>query len=62
MLSRLGWGYFNIEFDVEFHEWTKLGTVQMEHMLSFDNKGHTQSMLLEVDMADEGTVNNKEVV
>ena len=41
LLSRLGWGYFPVEFDVEFHEWTKLGTVKMEHMLSFDNKGHT---------------------
>ena len=57
LLSRLGWGYFNVDFDVEFQDWTKLGTVSMEHMLSFNNKGHTQSILLEVDMADEGTVN-----
>ena len=61
LLSRLGWGYFPVEFDVEFHEWTKLGTVKMEHMLSFDNKGHTQSILLEVDMGKEGKVDKKEV-
>ena len=62
LLSRLGWGYFTVEFDVEFHEWTKLGTVRMEHELSFDNKGHTQSMLLDVDMSDEGKVDSQNVI
>ena len=62
LLSRLGWGWFTVEFEVEFHDWTKLGKIKMEHELCFENKGHTQSILLEVDMADEGAVDNKQVV
>ena len=30
-------------------------------MLSFNGKGHTQSILLEVDMSDEGKVDQKQV-
>ena len=48
LLSRVGWGYFEIQMDIEFQEWTKLKTLRMEHMLSFDNMGHTQSILLEI--------------
>ena len=41
LLSRLGWGWFTVEFEVEFHDWTKLGKIKMEHELCFENKGHT---------------------
>ena len=34
--------------DIEFQEWTKLKVLRMEHTLSFENMGHTQSILLEI--------------
>ena len=34
--------------DIEFQEWTKLKVLRMEHMLSFENMGSTQSILLEI--------------
>ena len=49
LLSRVGWGSFEIAMDIEFQPWTNLGVLPLEHMLSFSNKGHTQSILLEVD-------------
>ena len=41
LLSRLGWGYFEVEMDVEFQPSTGLGTKKLKHMLSFDDAGHT---------------------
>ena len=41
LLSRLGWGYFEIEMDIEFKENTGLGTKRLAHMLSFDDNGKT---------------------
>ena len=49
LLSRIGWGYFTITMDIEFQAWTKLPVLQLDHELSFNNKGHTQSILLEID-------------
>ena len=49
LLSRVGWGWFTVEFDIEFQPWTKLPTMRMEHDLCFNNKGHTQSIMLEVE-------------
>jgi len=49
LLSRTGWGYFEIDMDVEFQPSTGLGKYRLSHMLSFDDKGHTESILLEVD-------------
>ena len=41
LLSRLGWGYFEIEMDIEFKENTGLGTKRLTHMLDFDGNGRT---------------------
>ena len=41
LLSRVGWGIFDVEMDIEFQPWTKLGVMQLEHELCFTNKGHT---------------------
>ena len=54
LLSRLGWGWFEVEMDIEFQPSTGLGTKRLAHMLDFDRNGKTQSMLLEV--TGEGTV------
>ena len=48
LLSRVGWGYFEITMDIEFQPDTGLGTKQMAHMLEFSDKGKTQSILLEI--------------
>ena len=39
--------------DIEFQPSTGLGTKQLAHMLDFNDKGNTQSILLEVE--DDGT-------
>ena len=57
LLSRLGWGYFEVVMDVEFQPSTGLGMHRLEHMLNFDDKGHTESILLEVD----DSKNNKDL-
>ena len=41
LLSRLGWGYFDVEFDVEFQKWTELGTRKLVHELCFVDRGKT---------------------
>ena len=48
LLSRVGWGTFDIQIDIEFQPSTGLGTKRMSHDLTFQDKGHTQSILLEV--------------
>lgn len=40
LLSRVGWGTFDIDMDIEFHESTGLGTKQLTHYLSFADKGN----------------------
>lgn len=50
LLSRVGWGYFEVEFDVEFQSWTGLGTRKLNHELSFDDKGKTQTFLIDVNV------------
>ena len=50
MLSRIGWGYFDVHFDVEFQPWTQLGTRQLVHELCLDDKGKTQVFLIDVDL------------
>lgn len=52
LLSRVGWGWFEVEMDLEFQESTGLGTKRLCHMLCFENKGKTQSVLLE--LSDDG--------
>ena len=36
LLSRLGWGWFEIEMDIEFQPSTGLGTKRLKHMLDFE--------------------------
>ena len=48
LLSRLGWGYFDVKMVVEFQPETGLGTREIVHELSFDENGKSRSFLLEV--------------
>jgi len=48
LLSRIGWGDFTLDIDIEFQWWTGLKTQRIEHDLSFDGKGKTHSLTLEV--------------
>ena len=57
LLSRLGWGWFEIEIDIEFQPMTGLGTKRLTHMLEFDGTGRTQSLLLEV--AGDGQIGDE---
>ena len=49
LLSRLGWGYFPIQMVVEYQPEVGIKPMTMEHMLCFDGKGKTQSVLIEAE-------------
>mmetsp|Transcript_17667 Transcript_17667/g.51421 ORF Transcript_17667/g.51421 Transcript_17667/m.51421 type:complete len:177 (-) Transcript_17667:30-560(-) len=49
LLCRHGWGYFQVQMDIEFRESTGIGVHILEHMLSFEDNGHTESVILEID-------------
>ena len=49
LLSRLGWGYFDVEMDIEFQPSTGLGKKKLVHELSFDGDGKNAAIFLEVD-------------
>ena len=36
LLSRVGWGYFELDVVIEFHPHLKLKKMTVEHMLNFD--------------------------
>lgn len=39
ILSRIGWGYFEVHIEIEFKKWTKLPKMELDHMLSFEEEG-----------------------
>ena len=43
LLSRVGWGYFDVEIEVEFHRKFNLSKRTIWHELSFDGQGRTQN-------------------
>lgn len=49
LLSRVGWGWFDVEMDIEFQPNTGLPKHHLTHELCFEGDGKTQSILLEVD-------------
>ena len=59
LLSRVGWGYFEIEMLVEFQPHTGVKTMRLNHELCFENKGHTQSILLEI--SNDETANDEQI-
>lgn len=60
LLSRVGWGTFDIQMDIEFQPSTGLGTKRLTHELTFEEKGLTQSILLEV--SDDGQGQSSQAV
>ena len=44
ILSRIGWGYFDLVMEVEFKAWTGLEKRVLIHELHFKNKGKSQSL------------------
>uniref|UniRef100_A0A7S3HWI0 YEATS domain-containing protein n=1 Tax=Favella ehrenbergii TaxID=182087 RepID=A0A7S3HWI0_9SPIT len=53
LLSRLGWGYFDVEMEVEFQPSTGLGKKNLVHELCFDEDGKTQSFLIEANAEND---------
>ena len=49
LLSRVGWGYFDVEVEIEFQKSTGLGLKKVVHELCFEGKGKTQSFDLEIE-------------
>ena len=51
LLSRVGYGTFDIEMDITFQPLTGLRTKRLEHEISFDGDGKNAAIFLEVDQA-----------
>ena len=50
LLSRLGWGYFEVFLDVEFQPWVQLGTERITHTLDFHGRGKTNICAFDIDL------------
>ena len=59
LLSRNGWGVFDVEFDVEFQPWTELGTKKFIHELCFKDKGKTHTFIIDVDLDKDPSKDEK---
>lgn len=49
ILSRIGWGYFEVEMEIRFKPWTKIPVMKLAHMLSFENGGSSAAFFIEVE-------------
>lgn len=49
-ITRIGWGIFNIELKIEFHNYLKLETLRLSHFLSFSNNDTYNMRTIYVDM------------
>jgi transcription initiation factor IIF auxiliary subunit len=49
ILSRLGWGYFEVHMEIVFKKWTKMPKMELDHMLSFDDSGAKAGFIIEVE-------------
>lgn len=49
ILSRVGWGYFTLDMDIEFKQWTGLKQMSLEHELSFERDGSSGSFVVEIE-------------
>lgn len=54
LLSRVGWGYFDIDMELEFQPAMGLPSKMLTHGLCFDDKGKTSSVFLEVNANEDG--------
>ena len=49
LISRIGWGYFEIHMEIVFKEWTGLPKMELDHMLSFDDNGKQEAFIVELE-------------
>ena len=49
ILSRIGWGYFEVHVEIVFKAWTKIPKMELDHMLSFENGGASGSFFIDVE-------------
>ena len=57
ILSRIGWGYFEVHMEIVFKKWTGLPQLELDHMLCFENEGKQSGFVIELEKeepADEG--------
>jgi transcription initiation factor IIF auxiliary subunit len=48
LLSRVGWGTFDVTMKIKFHAKWKIPAVELVHELSFDGKGNQKSIMMDV--------------
>ena len=61
LLSRVGYGTFEIDMDVEFKPSTSLGIQELSHCLHFHDEGKSLCILLQIP-EDEAIERNKQSV
>ena len=49
ILSRIGWGYFEVHMEIVFKKWTKIPKMELDHMLSFENEGAQGAFFIDVE-------------
>ena len=49
ILSRIGWGYFEIHMEIVFKKWTGLPKMELDHMLSFENGGKQSGFIIDIE-------------
>ena len=49
ILSRIGWGYFEVHIEIEFKKWTKIPKMELDHMLSFEDGGKQGAFFIEAE-------------
>ena len=49
ILSRIGWGYFEVHVEVVFKKWTRLPKLELDHMLSFDDGGKQAAFFVDTE-------------
>lgn len=50
LLAATAYGYFEVQIDIHFQKWTGLGKQTVNHMISFDKNGKTQSFDMDIDI------------
>ena len=53
LLSKVGWGYYEIKIEIQFKKWTGLGNKTVAHELCFEGRGKTQSFDMDIGKKEE---------
>eukprot|EP00347_Sterkiella_histriomuscorum_P019741 403340466 len=49
LITKLGWGEFEIKMEVEFKKWTGIPKMELQHMLCFEEQGKEHEFVIDID-------------